>query len=170
MNKTLWISVAAVVGVVGIFLAGYQYGNRRTTDRYETQIAKDKATQAEAAKALEAHYREKENESAKKVASALAARDKALADARTVRADAERVRLQSSNLAEQLSRAAEGHAASGDSNEVKLGRCERLLSESSDLLGESVELAGEGASLSTRIAADKGAIISILDKSAMKSE
>lgn len=155
MNKALWISVAAIVGVVGIFLAGYQYGNRRTTDRYETQIAKDKAAQAEAAQALEAKYREKENESAKKVASALAERDKALSNAAALRADAQRVRLQSASLAKQLSRAAGQHTSSGDSSEVKLGRCERLLAESSDLLGESVELAGEGAALSARLSADK---------------
>lgn len=155
MNKALWISVAAIVGVVGIFLAGYQYGNRRTTDRYETQIAKDKAAQAEAAQALEAKYREKENESAKKVADALAARDKAVSNAAALRADAQRLRVNSENLSKRLSTAAGQHVSSGDSSEVKLGRCESLLAESSDLLGESVELAGEGASLSVRIAADK---------------
>ena len=160
MNKTLAVSVAVIIVAVGIFFIGYQYGHQQTAAKYETQIAKDKAEQSEAAKALEAKYREKENESAKKVASALAERDKALSNAAALRADAQRVRLQSASLAKQLSRAAGQHTSSGDSSEVKLGRCERLLAESSDLLGESVELAGEGASLSTRVAADKDAVVS----------
>lgn len=164
MNKTLWLAIGAGVAVAGIFAGGYQYGHQKTSAAYEAQIAKGRGAQSEAAQMLEAQYREKENESAKKVAAALAARDKALADASRVRADAERVRLQSSNLAEQLSRAAEGHATSGDSVRERLGRCESLLAESAGLLGESVELAGEGASLSVRIAADKDAVVQAATK------
>ena len=81
MNKTLAVSVAVIIVAVGIFFIGYQYGHQQTAAKYETQIAKDKAELSEAAKALEAKYREKENESAKKVASALAERDKALSNA-----------------------------------------------------------------------------------------
>ena len=143
MNKTLAISVAVIIVAVGIFFIGYQYGHQQTAAKYEAQIAKGRAAQAEAAQMLEEQYREKENESAKKVAAALAARDKALSDASRVRADAERVRLQSEGLSKQLSRAATKHAASGNGDSERLGKCESLLSESASLLGTSTELAGE---------------------------
>lgn len=152
--------ISVVVVPLAILAAGYEWGYSAAETKAEQQA---KAAELESAKALEAKYREKENESAKKVASALAERDKALSNAAALRADAQRVRLQSASLAKQLSRAAGQHTSSGDSSEVKLGRCERLLAESSDLLGESVELAGEGASLSTRVAADKDAVVSTVN-------
>lgn len=155
--------VGASLAVIALGAGAYHYGYTSASDKYEKLIAeKEKADSDALTKALEAS-KAKEREDAEKIAKALAERDKALSNAAALRADAQRVRLQSASLAKQLSRAAGQHTSSGDSSEVKLGRCERLLAESSDLLGESVELAGEGASLSTRVAADKDAVVSTVN-------
>ncbi|MDL2058376.1 DUF2514 family protein [Mesosutterella sp. AGMB02718] len=160
MTKLTLLKILAFIAyIVTLFAAGYQYGHQKTAAAYEAQIAKDRAAQAEAAQKLETEYREKENENAKRVATALAARDKALADAGAVRADAVRLRQSTKDLSTQLSRAAASHAAAGDSSSERLGKCEDLLAESAALLGESVDLAAEGAGLSTKIAADKDTIL-----------
>ena len=83
------------------------------------------------------------------MADALAARDKALSDARAVRVTAVRVRDAADTRAKSDLQAARD---TGDRTQERLARCESLL-------GEGASLAGEGAELSTRIAADKDALV-----------
>ena len=79
------------------------------------------------------------------MADALAARDKALSDARAVRVTAVRVRdAADTRAASDLQTARD----SGDRDKERLARCESLL-------GEGAELVGEGAEILTRVAADK---------------
>lgn len=145
----------AIISAAGIYEAGYRSASRH----YEAQIAADKLAQSQALERLQAAARKKEKESAERLSEALAARDKALARAESVRRDAARVREQSNSVARSLGAMSAAHAASGDSVRERLGRCESLLAESAGLLGESVDLAGEGAELSIRIAADKDAVV-----------
>ena len=79
------------------------------------------------------------------MADALAARDKALSDARAVRVTAVRVRDAADTRAKSDLQIAQD---TGDRTQERLARCESLL-------GEGAELAGEGAELLTRVAADK---------------
>lgn len=141
--------VGAVALAIMIFSAGYETAEKKAQLRSQAELTE-----------LQTQARNKEQENAKKLAEALAARDKALADAASLRRNALRVRESSRAVAEQLGRVSAEHASSSDSSEVKLGRCERLLSEGAELLGRGAELSAEGAELSQRVSADKDAALS----------
>ena len=145
---------ALLIGAAGIYEAGYRSASRH----YEVQIAADKLAQSQALAAAQAEARTKEKESAKRLSEALAARDKALARAESVRCDAVRVREQSNSVARSLGAMSAADAGSGDGVRERLARGEGLLSESAGLLGEGQDLAAEGAGLLERVSADKDAL------------
>lgn len=145
---------ALLIGAAGIYEAGYRSASRH----YEAQIAADKLAQSQALAAAQAEAMTKEKESAKRLSEALAARDKALARAESVRRDAVRVRVSAAGTSRKLADLSRAHAASGDGNSERLARCESLLGEGAELLGRGVELSSEGAGLAERVAADKDAI------------
>ena len=147
--RALWISIGGIVAVVGIFAGGYQYGHNRTASAYEAQIASLKADWQAKSEAVEKEAQERYEKQSRRMAVALAARDKALSDARAVRVTAVRVRDAADTRAKSDLQAARD---TGDRTQERLARCESLL-------GEGAELAGEGAELLTRVAADKDAVV-----------
>ena len=147
--RALWIAIGGAFAVAGIFAGGYQYGHTRTAAAYEKQIAALKAGWQAKSDAAEKEAQEKYEDQNKKLSQALAQRDKALSNARAVRISAVRVRdAADTRAASDLQTARD----SGDRDKERLARCESLL-------GEGASLAGEGAELSTRIAADKDALV-----------
>lgn len=144
-----------IIGAAGCYEAGYRSASRK----YEVQIAADKLAQSQALAAAQAEARTKEKESAERLSEALAARDKALARAESVRRDAVRVRVSAADTSKRLADLSQAHAASGDGNAERLARCEGLLGEGVQLVGEGAGLAGEGSSLLERVSADKDAIM-----------
>ena len=151
-----WIAIWAVIMVYGFFCMWKGYSC--ASAKYEKEITSIKLAQQKALGDAQASARAKEEENAKKVSEALAARDKALSDAANLRSAAVRVRVNADSVSAGLKRAAETDAASRDSDRERLGQCEKLLGESAGLLGEGAELVGEGAELLTRVAADKEAM------------
>ena len=149
MTKTLWLSLAAVVAVALVFGGGYQVGHNRTSAAYDAQIAALKANWRAKSDAVKKEAQERYERQSKQLAEALAARDKAMANARAVRISAVRVRDAADARAKSDLQAARD---SGDRDKERLGRCEKLLGEGADLVGEGVEL-------SARIAADKDAVV-----------
>ena len=157
MSETFKL-VGASLAVIALGAGAYHYGYTSASDKYEKLIAeKEKADSDALTKALEAS-KAKEREDAEKIAKALAARDKALSDARAVRVTAVRVRTQSDTVSKDLKRAGDADATAGDRYRKRLGECERLLAESASLLGEGQDLASEGAGLSLRLSGDKAAL------------
>lgn len=149
--------VALLISAAGLYEAGY----RSASKHYEAQIAATEKAQAEAVAAAQAQARAKEKESAKRLSEALAARDKALARAESVRRDAVRVRVSAADTSKRLADLSRAHAASGDGDSERLGKCESLLSESAGLLGEGQDLAAEGAGLLERVSAGKDALAAV---------
>ena len=151
-----WIAIWAVIMVYGFFCMwkGYSYASTK----YEKEITSIKLAQQKALGDAQASARAEEEENAKKVSEALAARDKALSDAANLRSAAVRVRVNADSVSAGLKRAAETDAASRDSDRERLGQCEKLLGESAGLLGEGVELSAEGAGLSAKLSGDKAAL------------
>ena len=96
-------------------------------------------------RAVEKEAQERYEKQSRQLADALAARDKALSDARDVRVTSVRVRDAADTRAKSDLQIARD---TGDRTQERLARCESLL-------GEGAELAGEGAELLTRVAADK---------------
>lgn len=136
-----------IVAAFSLYAAGYEFAERKFATELQTRTLE-----------LQTQAREQEQQNAKKLAEALAARDKALADAASLRRNAVRVREQSRAVSAKLGRVSTEHAASSDSCAVKLGRCEGLLAEGAGLLGRGQDLAAEGAGLLERVSADKDAL------------
>lgn len=151
-----WIAIWAVIMVYGFFCMWKGYSC--ASAKYEKEITSIKLAQQKALGDAQASARAKEEENARKVSEALAARDKALSDAANLRSAAVRVRVNADSVSAGLKRAAETDAASRDSDRERLGQCEKLLGESAGLLGEGVELSAEGAELSARLSGDKAAL------------
>lgn len=154
MTKTyLYIALGAVIAAGVLFGSGYQYGHRKTADAYEAQIASLKANWQAKTDAVEKEAQEKYEEQSKRLSQALAARDKALSDARNLRINAQRVRdAADTRAASDLQTA----AAAGNRDKERLARCESLL-------GEGAELVGEGSELLTRVAADKDTVLKAVE-------
>lgn len=151
-----WIAIWAVIMVYGFFCMWKGYSC--ASAKYEKEITSIKLAQQKALGDAQASARAKEEENARKVSEALAARDKALSDAANLRQSAVRVRVNADSVSAGLKRAAETDAASRDSHRERLGQCEKLLGESAKLLGEGVGLSAEGAELSARLSGDKAAL------------
>lgn len=148
-----WIAIWAVIMVYGFFCMWKGYSC--ASAKYEKEITSIKLAQQKALGDAQASARAKEEENARKVSEALAARDKALSDAANLRSAAVRVRTQSDTVSKNLKRAGDADTASSDRYRKRLGQCEKLLGESAGLLGEGVELSAEGAGLSAKLSGDK---------------
>jgi hypothetical protein len=153
------IDVNKVLLYVAVFTIGLGVGGYIGTDAAQKTAAREKAElQQEAANAhmkLQDEYRVKEQQNAKKLSDAIAARDQALADLDRNRGDLDRVRKSAEQYRRKLSRAAAGSASACKPYAEKLARCTVLLEEGTELLDE-------GSRLSGRIAADKDALAKIV--------
>lgn len=151
-----WIAIWAVIMVYGFFCMWKGYSC--ASAKYEKEITSIKLAQQKALGDAQASARAKEEENARKVSEALAARDKALSDAANLRQSAVRVRVNADSVSAGLKRAAETDATASNSYRKRLGQCETLLGESARLLGDGVELSAEGAGLSAKLSGDKAAL------------
>lgn len=150
------IAIWAVIMVYGFFCMWKGYSC--ASAKYEKEITSIKLAQQKALGDAQASARAKEEENARKVSEALAARDKALSDAANLRSTAVRVRTQSDTVSKDLKRAGDADATASNSYRKRLGQCETLLGESAGLLGDGVELSAEGAGLSAKLSGDKAAL------------
>ena len=144
-KRNLVVASAIICALVAFAFWGYSRGRSSTAEKYEAQISELKSDWQKQTRAVEKEAQERYEKQSKQLAEALAARDKAMVSARTVRTVAVRVRDAADTRAASDLQAARD---SGDRAQERLARCESLL-------GEGAELVGEGASLSVRVAADK---------------
>ena len=146
MIKKNLVNAGVIIGaLIASAFWGYSRGRSSTAEKYESQISELKSDWQKQTRAVEKEAQERYEKQSKQLAEALAARDKAMVSARTVRTVAVRVRDAADTRAASDLQAARD---SGDRAQERLARCESLL-------GEGAELVGEGASLSVRVAADK---------------
>ena len=137
--------LAVVLGSAAIFFAGYQYA----AALYGEDIAALREDYAERSATLESQYREKESQNAKKLVAAWEARDKALADADSLRDAVDRVRLEADRARSTLSRA---DASACTAERAKLAAGAEVVARLAKDLGACSRLASE-------LAADKDATI-----------
>lgn len=147
-KRNLIVASAIICALVASAFWGYSRGRSSTAEKYEAQISELKSDWQKQTRAVEKEAQERYEKQSRQLADALAARDKALSDARAVRVTAVRVRDAADTRAKSDLQAARD---TGDRTQERLARCESLL-------GEGAELVGEGAELSVRIAADKDAL------------
>ena len=145
IKKNLVIAGVIIGALIASAFWGYSRGRSSTAEKYEAQISELKSDWQKQTRAVEKEAQERYEKQSKQLAEALAARDKAMVSARTVRTVAVRVRDAADTRAKSDLQAARD---TGDRTQERLARCESLL-------GEGAELVGEGASLSVRVAADK---------------
>jgi uncharacterized protein YukE len=145
IKKNLAIAGVIIGALIASAFWGYSRGRSSTAEKYEAQISELKSDWQKQTRAVEKEAQERYEKQSKQLAEALAARDKAMVSARTVRTVAVRVRDAADTRAKSDLQAARD---TGDRTQERLARCESLL-------GEGAELVGEGASLSVRVAADK---------------
>ena len=158
MKRNLAIAGVIIGALIASAFWGYSRGRSSTAEKYEAQISELKSDWQKQTRAVEKEAQERYEKQSRQLADALAARDKALSDARAVRVTAVRVRTQSDTVSKDLKRAGDADATAGDRYRKRLGECERLLAESASLLGVGQDLASEGAGLSLRLSGDKAAL------------
>lgn len=146
MGKRNLVVAGVIIGaLIASAFWGYSRGRSSTAEKYEAQISELKSDWQKQTRAVEKEAQERYEKQSKQLAEALAARDKAMVSARTVRTVAVRVRDAADTRAASDLQAARD---SGDRAQERLARCESLL-------GEGAELVGEGAEILTRVAVDK---------------
>lgn len=146
MGKRNLVVAGVIIGaLIASAFWGYSRGRSPTAEKYEAQISELKSDWQKQTRAVEKEAQERYEKQSRQLADALAARDKALSDARAVRVTAVRVRDAADTRAKSDLQTARD---SGDRDKERLARCESLL-------GEGAELVGEGAEILTRVAADK---------------
>ena len=149
MGKKDLVIVGVIIGALVVAaLWGYSRGRTSTAQKYEAQISELKSDWQKQTRAVEKEAQERYEKQSRQLADALAARDKALSDARAVRVTAVRVRDAADTRAKSDLQAARD---TGDRTQERLARCEKLL-------GEGADLVGEGSELLTRVAADKDVV------------
>lgn len=148
IKKNLAIAGVIIGALIASAFWGYSRGRSSTAEKYEAQISELKSDWQKQTRAVEKVAQERYEKQSKQLAEALAARDKAMVSARTVRTVAVRVRDAADTRAKSDLQAARD---TGDRTQERLARCESLL-------GEGAELVGEGAEILTRVAADKEAM------------
>ena len=151
MGKKDLVIVGVIIGALVVAaLWGYSRGRTSTAQKYEAQISELKSDWQKQTEAVEKEAQERYEKQSRRMAVALAARDKVLSDARAVRVTS--VRVTSVRVRDAAGTRAKSDLQiardTGDRTQERLARCESLL-------GEGAELAGEGAELLTRVAADK---------------
>ena len=150
------IAITAIISfVLGVIVSGKLMADFK--DRKAEQLAAARAQLAQ-----KEEVRRIEQDHAKRLADALAERDKALALAASDHARADQLRKQSDRLSAKLERLSAAPADPSDANAVRAASCERLLAEASGLLAEGAELAAEGGQLAARLSANKDALSKIL--------
>lgn len=146
MGSTAWIKgIGGLLAVGAVFFAGYRYA----AALYEADIAELIAEHAKNSKELTNDYRRKERESAKKLAEAWNALERARAESVDLRNDVERVRDEAAALKREMSRAPTGACSP----------CRAKLAECSGLLERGAALLERGAREYGEVAADKDAIV-----------
>lgn len=157
INKSILITA-----VIAFFLGAATAGKLvcDVKDKHAAQLAAEQQAQQIA---LKDEVRRIEQDNTKRLADALAERDKALAVAHASDARVDQLRKQSDQLAAKLSRLSAAPADPANLDAIRAGRCERLLAEASGLLAEGAELAAEGGQLSAKLSADKDAIAKIIN-------
>lgn len=135
----------ALLAVLLAFGGGYRY----VAALYVRDIAALREDYAERAASLENQYREKESQNAKALVAAWEARDKALADADSLRDAVDRVRLEADRARSALSRA---DASACTAERAKLAAGAEVVARLAKDLGACSRLASE-------LAADKDATI-----------
>jgi hypothetical protein len=150
---TALISFALGGGITG--KAVYDYKERQAL----TLAAQASQAQIETQKRV----REIEHDYERKLADAIAERDKAVALADARLANADRLRKRSDSLASQLERLSATSGNSGNADSIRAGKCEQLLAEATGLLGEGERLAVEGGNLLERIEANRNALSKLVD-------
>lgn len=143
-----WMKVAAIIiAAFACFVGGYRYA----AALYGADISELREDYATRAQALEAKYRQKEEENAKAVVAAWEERDRARRDALRLDDDLARVRDEADALKRKLSRAPSDPCAP----------CRSSLDECSGLLERGAELLARGGQLAQDVAADKDAVVRI---------
>lgn len=156
MQKAIVIT-AIISFVLGMLVSGKLMADFK--DRKAEQLA---AEVARVQLAQKDEVRKIEQDNAKRLAEALAERDKALAMASADHALADQLRKQSDQLAAKLSRLSAAPADPGNPDAIRAAKCERLLAEAAGLLGEGAGLSSEGGQLSAKLSADRDALAKIL--------
>ena len=133
LNWKIW---AGLLGAAALFVAGYQYA----AALYGRDIAALREDYAERAASLESQYREKEATNAKNLVAAWEARDKALADADSLRGTVDRVRLEADRARRELSRA---DASACTAERAKLAAGAEVVARLAKDLGACSRLASE---------------------------
>ena len=145
------IAAGVAVASLAAFSGGWWSGYHAAQEHYTEQIVGIKNEYRAAQEQAEQEAKERYEQHQEKLSEALAARDAAISSASTLRRNAEQLRVRASNRANSLQES----SPPGNADAGRLAQCERLL-------GEGVGLAGEGAELSSRLAADKSALITQL--------
>ena len=141
-------AVACAIGVLAVFLAGYE----AASVRFERDIATERQAFAEKAQVLEANYRDKERKTAQSLVDAWAARDEALRIARDERTASARLHVELTEAERRLSEAARN---SRNPDTERLAQCVRFVRR-------GAELSLRGAEVARNIAIDKDAIVEIV--------
>lgn len=142
-----WKILAGLFGAAAFFVGGYQYA----AALYGADIAALREDYATRAQALEAKYRQKEEENAKAVVAAWEARDRALADADDLSDELGRVRDEAARAKRQLSR----------TGADPCGPCREQLARGAELVARGAELLGRCRDLAERTAIDKDAVTAL---------
>ena len=148
---------AVIAFFLGAATAGKLVGDAK--DKHAAQLAAEQQAQQ---LALKDEVRRIEQDNAKRLADALAERDKALAVASADHARVDQLRKHADQLSAKLSRLSATPADPGNPDAIRAAKCERLLAEASGLLAEGAGLAAEGGQLSARLSANKDALSKIL--------
>ena len=148
---------AVIAFFLGATTAGKIVGDAK--DKHAAQLAAEQQAQQIA---LKDEVRRIEQDNAKRLADALAERDKALAVASADHARADQLRKQSDQLSAKLARLSAAPADPSNPDAIRAAKCERLLAEAAGLLGEGAGLSSEGGQLSAKLSADRDALAKIL--------
>ena len=140
-----WRLAGVAAALVAAFIGGYQYA----AALYGEDIAALREDYAERSATLESQYREKESQNAKKLVAAWEARDKALADADSLRDAVDRVRLEADTARRELSR---DGATACTAERAKLAAGAEVVAKLAQDLGACSKLA-------SKLAADKDAVV-----------
>ena len=160
---TMLINKSILITAVIAFFLGAATAGKLVCDAKDKRAAQLAAEQQAQQVAFKDEVRRIEQDNAKRLADALAERDKALAVASADHARADQLRKQSDQLSAKLARLSATPADPSNPDAIRAGCCERLLAEASGLLAEGAGLAAEGGQLSARLSADRDAIAKIIN-------
>ena len=158
----MFIDKSTLITAVIAFFLGATTAGKLVCEVKDNRAAQLAAEQQAQQIALKDEVRRIEQDNAKRLADALAERDKALAVASADHARVDQLRKQSDQLAAKLARLSAAPADPSNLDAIRAAKCERLLAEASSLLGEGAGLSSEGGQLSAKLSADRDALAKIL--------